>query len=645
MQRLPLVVALLAACAAPDASETQGSGGPTGGQVLTERSWHLGNDPTPDWTEAPEEPEGVALELTFEAEAPAGESVLALRQRSVDGIWHVELGGERVATLERHPELVTRYVVLPPGAVVDGTNSLRIAGEDPADDVTLGELVWYDRSLRELFDLRPATVLVRDAETGAPLPARVSFVDSAGGRPELYYGERALTAVRPGVCYTGDGRVELELPAGRYTVYASRGLEWSLAQARWKPGDPPLELALTRELDTEGFVACDTHVHTLTHSGHGDASVEERQVTLAGEGVELAIATDHNHNTDYAPVQHALGLDEHYTAVVGNEVTTPIGHLNAFPLDPEDEVPPFELEDIVRIVEGARLRGAEVVVLNHPRWPSHEDSPHGKLQLDPGTGEWAGEWAVPFDALELINSDTEEELPMVLFGDWFALLNRGERVCAVGSSDSHAVDVVVGQGRTYVASASDDPSALDLDACFASLAGGRSSISMGLFADLRWREGRGTAMGATIPAADLGGLELRVAAPAWGDPERVQFFANGELVSEERIRSRRGRPTDQVFALDPGAGWPEHDFWLVALAFGGAVGEGAWWPLRNDYTLAATNPVYVDVDGDGECTRPRELARRLIEGAPTEEALLDALEKADAAVLAQVLWLLRTSEG
>ena len=54
-------------------------------------------------------------------------------------------------------------------------------------------------------------------------------------------------------------------------------------------------LAIRREVATPGLVACDTHVHTLTNSGHGDATIAERVVTLAGEGIELPIATDHNY--------------------------------------------------------------------------------------------------------------------------------------------------------------------------------------------------------------------------------------------------------------------------------------------------------------------------------------------------------------
>ena len=58
----------------------------------------------------------------------------------------------------------------------------------------------------------------------------------------------------------------------------------------------------------------DTHIHTLELSGHGDASVVERALTLAGEGIELAIATEHNRVADYSPALSAAG--------VANAVTT-----------------------------------------------------------------------------------------------------------------------------------------------------------------------------------------------------------------------------------------------------------------------------------------------------------------------------------
>ena len=53
-----------------------------------------------------------------------------------------------------------------------------------------------------------------------------------------------------------------------------------------------------------------------------DSTLDERVLTIAGEGIELPIATEHNRQIDYhaAAVKHAVR--QYFTPVVGNEVTT-----------------------------------------------------------------------------------------------------------------------------------------------------------------------------------------------------------------------------------------------------------------------------------------------------------------------------------
>ena len=199
-------------------------------------------------------------------------------------------------------------------------------------------------------------VWVRDQD-GHAVPAKVTITDKQGVPVQHYYGASLMTAVRPGIAYTGNGGVTFELPSGDYVLWASRGPEWGLDKQELRVEDAapgkapvgPIKMSIAREVDTTGFVAADTHVHTLTHSGHGDASVEERMVTLAAEGVELAIATDHNHNTDYEPTQKRMHLHKHFKPVTGNEVTTKVGHFNAFPLDPREGVPDYKLKDWIKL--------------------------------------------------------------------------------------------------------------------------------------------------------------------------------------------------------------------------------------------------------------------------------------------------------
>lgn len=594
--------------------------------VLDPDMHHLGNDETPEWTEAPSSPEGSGLDFEFQTRANAGEWTLVYTQRNINDRWSIHLNGKEVVVLDPAEELVEVFHPLPAGTFLDGTNRFELRTNQPADDITFGRVRLIQASFREVLDLRPVRVRVTDRrDPGTPIPVRVTILDLEGSRVPVHYAASYVyQATRPGVVYSATGEARFEVPAGRYQVIASRGSEWSMAQEALDLSQQPLdaepallELSLEHEVDTRGWVAADTHIHTLTFSGHGDSNVEERMVTLAGEGVEVAISTDHNHNTDYEPYQQRMGLDAYFTPVVGNEVTTPIGHFNAFPLDPGDAVPVFDLRDVIPTVADMRTKGALAVILNHPRWPTHEEGPFGVIELNHFTGASKGApyTEYPFDAMELINSCTVEPEPMLLFDDWFSLLNRGERVFAVGSSDSHTVGEPVGGGRTYVPSATDDPSQIDVEAACRAIAEGRTSISMGIFVTGELSvggEGERHAVGATVTTGETPLVaHVRIQAPSWVNPRQARFMINGEPEHERQLAGAEGSRTDLELSFALPEGLPRQDAWCLWVVTGDGAG-GEAWPLSNDYTLGATNPIFLDLDGDGTYTPPRATARSLV---------------------------------
>ena len=92
-------------------------------------------------------------------------------------------------------------------------------------------------------------------------------------------------AVREDVCYALDGVGELVLPAGQCEVLASRGIEWTLDRQTIEipaGGRVEVTLEISPAVDTTGLVGGDFHLHTLTHSGHGDSNRPERIVSLLG---------------------------------------------------------------------------------------------------------------------------------------------------------------------------------------------------------------------------------------------------------------------------------------------------------------------------------------------------------------------------
>jgi len=616
-----------------------------------ERMHHLGNDRTPEWREAPADPEPSPLVVKFDSRPNATEWLLEVEARDVDDNWTLELNGRRLGLLKRrNAELQTTRFVVPAGAVADGGNVLKLTGRDPNEDITVGRFRLHARSLREVARLGRVEVAVSDARDRSPLPARVTVVDEGGRLAELFYAEGRTTAVRIGIAYTSDGKAALELPEGRYSIWASRGMEWSAATSEVSvkaASRHAVALELAREVDTEGWIAADTHVHTLTHSGHGDSSVEERVVTLAGEGVELAIATDHNHQTDYRPFQEALALTPWFTPVVGNEVTSDNGHMNAFPLPPGKDVPPWKEADWARLVEGIRAKGAKVVILNHPRWPEKGKDPLTLFGFDDRSGERRTGQRFTFDCLELVNSDAPTQPWEMVLPAWYGLLNRGERFTGVGCSDSHHVGVIVGQGRTYVPSRTDDPARIDVDDACRQFKEGRVTVSYGLFATLEI-DGRG--MGDTVETTvDEIEAVVRVRHPSWVTPERLDLVVNGAVAASVPLAPRGAGDRPREIERRVAVKLPPHDGWVVAVATAQRV-TAPFWAMSLPRAVAITNPVFVDRDGRPGWSSPRATAERLVQAAaeggadgpaPLARRLPAVLAGVDDAVAIQALEIAR----
>ena len=404
-------------------------------------------------------------------------------------------------------------------------------------------------------------------------------------------------------------------------------------------------------MPTTGLVASDTHVHTFTHSGHGDATLDERAVTLAGEGIELPIATDHDHFTDLAPAADRMGVRWAFTPVIGDEITTKAGHFNAFPMTPGAPVPDARVTDWPRLLRAIRSDPAgPVVILNHPRDLHAGFRPFDLSQFHPATGEHT-RGPLGVDAIEVVNSGALQSDPMRPIRDWMAVVTRGERVAAVAASDSHDVArYIVGQGRTYLACPDADPARIDVTAACRALKEGRALVSLGLLARLtvddRFTEGDiATGIGGTIR------VTITVLGPSWTTADRVVLFADGALVREAMIDAGTvpGEKARVVWDLPR----PRHDVFLVAVATGPGV-TAPYWPIPRPYQatskawtprlLGLANPVFLDGDGDGKWTSSRSYAEALVGRVGTDPAkLLPALGDYDEAVSAQAAGLCRAA--
>src|SRR5690606_40853210 len=77
---------------------------------------------------------------------------------------------------------------------------------------------------------------------------------------------------------------------------------------------------LERVVDTAGWIAVDSHLHSEM-SADSRIPLADRLRAVAGEGVEVAISTDHDFLTDYGALLADLGLDGWVASRVGCETS------------------------------------------------------------------------------------------------------------------------------------------------------------------------------------------------------------------------------------------------------------------------------------------------------------------------------------
>lgn len=636
MHFLPLFFAALGSLAASAWAEQT---------VLESRRLHLGRKGAYEWEEFKERAvDAERLELHFTAKSNATEHTLRLWQSQVKQNWPILLNGKKLGSLTPAETPMEMLLSVPAGSIKEGENTLLIEAPANLDDIKVGPIFVVPEKAQTFLSAAKIDVQVTEAETGGSIPCRLTLTRMDGTLQPLLATPTGDVATRVGVVYCKSGHATLAMPAGEYELRAGRGFEWSVALQKitLKAGDTQeAKLTLRREVDTTGWIAADSHIHTLTHSGHGDARIDERMLTIAGEGIELAVATDHNHHTDYAPIAAKSGVDAAFTPIIGNEVTTKHGHFNAFPIQPGAAVVNHQDDEWSRLIPAIRATpGVKVITLNHPRDLHSGFVPLGGLQFNPSTGRHRDAAALDIDALEVITSAAMQTDIFLLYRDWFALLNRGHRIAAIASSDTHDVNrFILGQGRTYVAAKDADPAGLNLDEVWRSYDEGRLLPSLGLLTNMR--------VGGRFGVGDLAtGLperfqvEITVSGPAWSRVDHIALYANGICIHEEAVEdaARAGIQNKLTLHLPR----PVHDVHLVAIATGPGV-TAPFWEIPRPYqassktftsrVIGSTNPIWVDADLDGQFSSAYAIAQKLLQSGQDDPAKLQGY---DAAVKTQL---------
>jgi hypothetical protein len=476
-----------------------------------------------------------------------------------------------------------------------------------------------------VLDVSPGgelSVKIVDADTSAPITARL-LVHGIDGTLDPSFGPDYRASGAGPLMDSLRGEVVTPLPAGRYRVAATKGIEWSIdaTNVNIEPGrQTAIELAPRHVVPTPGIVSADLHVHARP-SFDTPVSPEDRVLSLAAAGIDFAVPTEHNIVGDYAPMIAALDLGREIASVPGVEVTTftpRFGHFGVFPY--KGFVPPYKGTNPTALFQAAR-RGdpTRILQVNHPRLPSaigyfnvfHYEPQQGK-EPPPGM-------RMDFDTLEVFNGYDLAKADRVasVMRDWFALLNLGYRFVATGDSDSHRIQYQwAGYPRTLIAAgeaASGEKGPLDPAAIVAALKKGHAIVTNGPVLSLDVAGGH--AGDEVITKEDPVHVHVVVRAAPWVDVTSLEIVVGGQTVQTLPVPSRptkigsepgtleeasaRTVRLDKELAVPLGAA----NAWVVAVAHGTRKLDDVL-PFMPTVPLAFTNPVWVTRDPKLNPRRP-----------------------------------------
>ncbi len=371
-----------------------------------------------------------------------------------------------------------------------------------------------------------------------------------------------------------DGDVTVEVPVGRFDVYAFHGPFWSLAKQTVNVLGGPQRVAfgLTRlALKPPGTVSADLHVHGAASF---DSSIpnRDRVISFAASDLDVIIGTDHDVVMDYAQIVKDLGLQDRMSTVVGLETTglipflmvpgygfpLVIGHYNMWPLrydpslprngSPQDErVEPGELFERMKPL----FTGEPLIELNHP-WadpefgrdlgfprsilmdlrkdlPAADDGTRlGVYVRTPANATFSNDG---HHAQEVMNG-SDNGLFLQYRAFWHYLLNQGRVRTGTANSDSHSLtDSTVGVPQNLVTVGTGPGPNFDIGAFNRALKEGRSLGTNGPVIELTYedgttREGPSTKVLAPSSTAKL---HVRVSSAPWVPVQEVRFIVNGEV--------------------------------------------------------------------------------------------------------------------
>jgi TolB protein len=448
---------------------------------------------------------------------------------------------------------------------------------------------------------RPMGVLsVRtvDAGTGQPAGSRVHLTAS-DGKTYVPTTEYARVSGAGDRIFHHAGSFRVEVPVGPLEMDVVKGFEFvpSHVKVEIMAGEvTTLDVPLKRLTDfaAKGWYNGSTHVH-MNYAGNLHNTLENLMMMSDAEDQDIVneqVANKDNRVLDYqyfipGGKPHPLSTPDRLL-MIGQEYRPPFwGHVFMFQLR-DHLISPFTTGYEGTAIESlypsntdmfrkARAQGATVGYVHAFQGPDVDPL---KGNLGGGKGFIVDAALGTTDAVEWSNAGRATFFP------WYAVLNNGLRVTAVGGEDSisnlHA-SKLVGSARTYVYTGE---RGLDADAWFEGLRKGRAFVTTGPLVELT--------VNGQLPGGDValpaggGSVEVEARVRSITPLSTVTLIFNGEPVATIPLSPDRKSATWKSALKVTRSGW-------YHLRAEGDPEER--YPLDTAFAQGFTNPVWVTVGG------------------------------------------------
>lgn len=433
------------------------------------------------------------------------------------------------------------------------------------------------------------------------IPAVLCFKKEDEYNEKLYsdYDEKGKSNVFFKVYFATEGKEKIKIEPGKYTIWSHRGFEYEIwnTEVEIKEGETKkLKIVLQKVINPEGYISGDFHLHTVP-SPDSDVIYKDRIKSLIASGIFVAASTDHDYITDYSPYVKKIKQEKNLMSIASEELTTKnYGHFNPFPmilnknLGNNGALRWFELTP-KEIFKKLRDEHPDVLIqVNHPR---SSGSYFNVVGYDPKTGKVQKEdiWDDTFDLIEVFNGKRTAQL-LTTLPDWFSFLNQGKKYAAVGNSDCHnPFNLSVGYPRNYIFVGKNKPSQKEV---INALKKQKVVVCGGPWIDFKIN-GRG--IGEMVSKEDKILLSINVQSPRWMPLTKIKIIANGKEIKTIPVVDTKEIIKFNNTVIDE----PKKDTWYIVVA----EGEIDLYPVYPDAVpYSFTNPIYVDVDGNGRFDPP-----------------------------------------